>query len=161
MVSVAPDTRPDPIASSKVSDCVQGAVSWYGVFDVATIAEQARQARALSRDSADAPEWRLLGCFADRCKGGQIAAASPVTYVDAADPPMLLIVGTEDTTVPYHQTLEMAETLKVSGVQHELVVLPGVNHSLIGNTPEQTRNANLKALDATFRFIDRTMNVSR
>lgn len=74
---------------------------------------------------------------------------------------MLLIVGTEDTTGPYQQTLEMAEKLKAAGVKHELIVLPGINHSFIGKIPQQTRDANLKALDATFRFIDQTIdNVS-
>ncbi|MGO8925717.1 MAG: hypothetical protein ACLQU3_02305 [Limisphaerales bacterium] len=51
----------------------------------------------------------------------------------------------------------MAEKLKAAGVEHELIVLPGINHSFIGKTPEQTRDANLKALDATFRFIDKTI----
>jgi len=52
--------------------------------------------------------------------------------------------------------------LKSVGVKHELIVLPGVRHGLIGTTPEQTRDANLKALDATFRFIDETIgNASR
>jgi acetyl esterase/lipase len=156
--SAAPDTRADTIGSSKISDCVQGGVTWYGVFDIATIAAQARQDKAMSRDVPDAPEWRMLGCSARQCKEGQIAAASPVTYVDAKDPPMLLIVGTEDTTVPYHQTLEMAERLKAAGVPHELMVIPSVDHVFIGETAEQTREANLKALDATFRFIDETMN---
>lgn len=156
--SAAPDTRADTIGSSKISDCVQGGVTWYGVFDIATIAAQARQDKAMSRDVPDAPEWRMLGCSARQCKEGQIAAASPVTYIDAKDPPMLLIVGTEDTTVPYHQTLEMAERLKAAGVPHELMVIPSVDHVFIGETAEQTREANLKALDATFRFIDETMN---
>jgi acetyl esterase/lipase len=153
----APDTKSDSISSADVSDCVQGGVAWYGVFDMATIADQARKAKALSRDVAEAPEWRLLGCFGKKCRPKQIAAASPVTYVDRNDPPMLLIVGTEDTTVPYLQTLEMTEKLKSAGVKHELIVLPGINHSFIGKTLEQTRDANLKALDATFRFIDQTI----
>lgn len=156
--SIAPDTRPDPIVSSDVSDCVQAAVSWYGVFDMTTIAEQARQDKAMSRDVPDVPEWQLLGCFGnEKCSALQIADASPVTYVDRNSSPMLLIVGTEDTLVPYHQTLEMAEKLKSADVKHELIVLPGANHSLIGKTPEQTRDANLKALEATFRFIDETI----
>ncbi len=155
--SYAPGTKDDPITSSKVSDCVQGGVTWYGVFDMATIADQSRQDKAMSRDVPDAPEGQLLGCFGNKCKQEQIAAASPVTYVDRNDPPMLLIVGTEDTMVPYHQTLEMAEKLKAAGVKHELIVLPGINHSFIGKTPDQTRDANLKALAATFQFIDRTI----
>jgi hypothetical protein len=32
---------------------------------------------------------------------------------------------------------------------------------LVGKTPEQTRNANLAALEATFRFIDETMKAAR
>jgi acetyl esterase/lipase len=58
---------------------------------------------------------------------------------------------------PHQQTLEMAEKLKSAGVKHELIVLPGLNHSFIGKTPEQTRDANLKALVTTFRFIDQTI----
>ena len=157
MKSGAPDTRADTVASSNASDCVQAGVSWYGVFDISTIAAQARKEKALSRDVADAPEWRLLGCFASRCKKGRIASASPVTYVEASDPPMLLVVGDRDTTVPYHQTLEMAEKLRAAGVPYELMVLPGIDHDLLGKTPEATRDANLKALEATFLFIDRTM----
>jgi len=150
-----------PAGAAKASDCVQGAVAWYGVFDLATIAAQARRDKAMSRDVRDAPEWRFLGCFASKCKKGRIAAASPVTYVDANDPPMLLVVGDADRTVPYHQTLEMADKLTAAGVPNDLVVLSGVGHSFIGPTPEQTRDANLKALEATFRFIDQTLRARR
>jgi acetyl esterase/lipase len=52
----------------------------------------------------------------------------------------------------------MAEKLKAAGVPHQLMVIPGVDHVFIGKTPEQTREATLKALEATFRFIDKTMN---
>jgi acetyl esterase/lipase len=141
-----------------VSDCVQGAVTWYGVFDIATMASQAREENGSWRNVRDSPEYLMLGCFASECKAGQIAAASAVSYVNAQDPPMLLIVGAEDKTVPYHQTLEMAEKLKAAGVPHELIVIPGVDHGFIGKTLEQTREANLEALDATFRFIDKVMN---
>jgi acetyl esterase/lipase len=152
-----PDAKAAPNASPQVSDCVQGTVAWYGVFDFATIAAQARDDRAMSRDVPDAPEWRMLGCFAAECKDGQIAAASPVTYVDPKDPPMLLMVGNKDKTVPYHQTLEMAQKLKSAGVPAELIVLPDIDHGFIGPTAEQTRAANLKALSATFDFIDKVL----
>lgn len=150
-----------PVATANVSDCVQGSVAWFGVFDMATIAAQAKQDGAFSRDAADTPEWRLLGCFASECRNGQMAAASPVTYVGAKTPPMLLIVGDADKTVPYHQTLEMEQRLKAAGVAHELMVIPEADHMLVGKTPEQTRNANLAALEATFRFIDETMKAAR
>jgi dipeptidyl aminopeptidase/acylaminoacyl peptidase len=109
----------------------------------------------MSRGEPDAPEWQLLGCFANECKPEQMAAASPVTYVNAKSPPMLLIVGNDDRLVPYDQSLEMAEKLKAANVQHQLIVLTGEDHSFMGKTPEQTRDANIRALEATFAFIDR------
>lgn len=141
----------------KVSDCVQGAVAWYGLYDFASLTAQARQGSAISRDDPGAPEWRLLGCFQQACNKGQVAAASPTTYVGPRTPPMLLIVGDQDRLIPYQQTLGMAERLRAVGSPHRLVVVPGVGHSLLGKTVDQTRDANLKALDETFRFIDETM----
>lgn len=153
-LSLEPD---DGLNSSNISDCLQGGVTWCGAFDMATIANQSRQDKAMSRDVASAPEWQLLGCFGKNCSQDQIAAASPVTYVDPHDPPMLLIVGDQDTTVPYHQTLEMADKLNATGVKHKLIVLPGVSHYFIGKTLNETRDANLKALAATFEFFDQTI----
>jgi acetyl esterase/lipase len=144
-----------------VSDCVQGSIAWYGVFDIATLAAQSRQEDGSWRNVPDAPEYRMLGCYAEECKKGQIAAASAVSYVTAKSPPMLLIVGTEDKTVPYHQTLEMAERLKANGVPYELIVIPDVDHGFIGKTAGRTREANLRALEATFRFIDKIMDSAR
>jgi acetyl esterase/lipase len=181
----APESPAGTAAPSDVdvSDCVQASVAWFGVFDMATIQVQARQDGATSRDAPDAPEWRLLGCFAGQCSEGQLAEASPVAYVlpgcftgqcgegqlaaaspvahgNAQTPPMLLIVGDQDKTVPHQQTLEMAETLKQAGVAHELMVIPGAGHGFLGKTLAQTRDANLAALEATFRFIDQTMHAA-
>jgi acetyl esterase/lipase len=155
------DVSPDDIASSRVSDCVQGAVAWYGVFDMSTIAAQAKLDGAMSRDKKHAPEWRLLDCFKDQCSPGQIRSGSPITYVNKDTPPMLLIVGDADTTVPYHQTLEMAEALKAAGVHQETIVMPGINHGLLGSTSQATRTANQDGLNATIRFIDATIGSPR
>ncbi len=158
--------QPDiPFAPAKsdhnVSDCVQGSIAWYGVFDFATIVDQSKEDKTMARDSAGAPEWQLLGCFGKDCKPEQIATVSPVSYVDSNDPPMLLIAGDQDRVVPYHQTLEMAEKLKAADVKHELIVLTGSNHGFMGKNPQQTRDDNLKALSATFRFIDQTIGTSK
>jgi len=89
-----PDTSAAPITTSNVSDCVQASVAWYGVFDLATIATQAKQDKAMSRDDPKAPEWQLIGCFGNsRCDPKQIAVASPVTYVNRNDPPHVIDCG--------------------------------------------------------------------
>lgn len=51
---------------------------------------------------------------------------------------MLLVVGTEDKTVPRQRTHDMAEKLKAEDVPHKLLASPGLDHSFIGKTPEQT-----------------------
>src|SRR5262249_39824522 len=84
------------VAPAPSTDCVQAVVTWFGVFDFSTIQAQARETSKLSRETPDAPEWRLVGCFASECKRGQLAAASPISYTDANDPQMLLIVGDGD-----------------------------------------------------------------
>lgn len=155
-----PHSKPGEILDPNVSDCVQGAVAWYGVYDMATIAAQARIAGAVSRNNPDAPEWLLLGCFHNQCTPGQLRSASAVSYVNSNTPPMLLIVGNQDKLVPYQQTLEMAKALQAAGVKHELIIMPGMNHSLLGATPAATRKANLDALKATLRFIEHTIGPS-
>ncbi|MEO7102742.1 MAG: alpha/beta hydrolase [Gemmatimonadaceae bacterium] len=156
--SVVPDANNNVGTASDVSDCVQGAVAWYGVFDMSTITAQAKLDGAMSRADRTGPEWELLGCFGDQeCTPAQLAAASPVTYVNRTSPPMLLIVGSADKVVPREQTLEMSRRLDSAGVKHELIEIPEANHSLIGTTPQLTRDANLKALSATFSFIDKTI----
>ena len=152
-----PDSKASTTPEANVRDCVQGAVSWYGVYDMSTIAEQAARAGAMSRDAADAFEWLLLGCYKDRCSSEQLKSPSPVAYVNQNAPPMLLIVGDKDKLVPYYQTLEMDSVLNSADVKHELIVMPGMNHSLIGATYDATRDANLNALQKTLQFIDQTI----
>jgi hypothetical protein len=71
-----------------------------------TIADQSRKAKGLPRNVPETPDCQLLGCFAHQCKPDQLAAACPVTYVDRTSPPMFLIAGTEDTMLPYQESLE-------------------------------------------------------
>lgn len=157
----APPASDAASQSPKTPECLQGAVAWYGLFDFSTLAEQARNTSTISRDAPGAPEWRLLGCFATGCTAGQMAAASAVTYVDRRTPPMLLIVGDQDKLIPPEQTLEMADRLKAAGIAHRLDVIPGAGHSLLGKTLDETREANLRALDETFRFIDEVFKAPR
>jgi acetyl esterase/lipase len=54
--------------------------------------------------------------------------ASPVTYVSADDPPVLILHGAADDTVPAKQAVEFDAALKAAGVDSTLVVLPTVGH---------------------------------
>ncbi len=63
---------------------------------------------------------------------------------------MLIVHGGKDTTVSVKQAQDLYAALKAKGVKAELMVLPDVGHSFIGETPEATKRASLKALERTF-----------
>ena len=139
-----------PVADAKApveSDCVQAVVAWYGVFDVAPLAKNA---------VAPPPVARYLGCDAG-CPDDKIALASAISYVDRTDPPFLLIHGALDKTVAVSQSERFHAALQASAVKSQLIVLPDVDHSFVGNTAELTRSASLRALHATIDFFDATL----
>ncbi len=66
------------------------------------------------------------------------AEASPVNYVTADDPPMLLVYGFRDLTVPPHQGEYFHCLLRSAGVDSQLALLPGAGHAL-ARYPESTK----------------------
>jgi fermentation-respiration switch protein FrsA (DUF1100 family) len=54
--------------------------------------------------------------------------ASPVTYVNSGDAPMLLFHGTKDEIVPYEQAVDMVSALTKSGVPGRIELLLGAGH---------------------------------
>jgi acetyl esterase/lipase len=125
------------------SECVQGVVSWYGVFDFAPMIQRAEQAPVA-----------LLGCQSGAtCPADKIAAVSPLTYLDPKDPPFLLIHGEADKVVPAEQSRVAATRMMAAGVPVETIFMPGIDHSWIGKTPAETRKATLRAVNATFDWF--------
>lgn len=141
------DTGLDPAAGNDA--CVQGAVTWYGVYDFAGMN---------ATPDGNAAGSRLLGCDGP-CPADKIRAVSPVTYVDAKDPPFLLIHGDEDKTVPVAQSHLGEARLKAAGVPVEAIYIPHVDHSFIGGTPAETHAASMQALNATFAFFHKVLGV--
>ncbi|MGV2495286.1 alpha/beta fold hydrolase [Pelagerythrobacter aerophilus] len=136
------------------SDCAQGAVIWYGAFDLADSGEP--QGSALG----PAMRERVLGCQPDRCTA-EAVAASPITYVSKETPPMLLIHGTADTTIPIRQSEEMAARMRAEGASVDLVALPEAEHGFLGKTPDATRRHSRDALARSFAFFDRLVQQKR
>lgn len=54
--------------------------------------------------------------------------ASPVSYIEADDPPFLIIHGTVDMTVPASQSQELAARLQAVGVPVTLVMVQNAGH---------------------------------
>jgi acetyl esterase/lipase len=64
-----------------------------------------------------------------------LAAASPVTYVTADDPPFLILQGDADMLVPLEQSQILYDKLHAAGVPSELIVVRFAGHGFqqVGN----------------------------
>ncbi|MBI1346463.1 prolyl oligopeptidase family serine peptidase [bacterium] len=94
------------------SCAVQCAIPLYGASEVR---DSKSALWMLGKTQVEAPELYKL--------------ASPVTHIDAQDPPFLILHGTADTTVPVEQSENLAAALKEAGVEHELVIVEGAPHT--------------------------------
>jgi acetyl esterase/lipase len=157
LVGTACGNRPNPAAAfdtgereAEESACVQGIVAWYGVFDFGALVPSGS-----TGPDHTVPELlgRYLGCGADGCSANTVREASAINWVDAADPPFLMIHGVDDEVVSVEQSRAMNEALKKAGVHATLIEIPGVRHSFIGDTPDTTTNASRRAWDASITFI--------
>jgi acetyl esterase/lipase len=131
--------------------CVQGVVTWYGIFDLQLL-ERAELA-------AGSPTAAYLGCNPRTC--ALAAEASPVTHVDSSDPPFLILHGLGDQVVAAEQSRAMEKRLRDVGVAVQSDYFPGIGHSWIGATPADTRRASLAALNRTFGFIESLTQTGR
>ncbi len=116
---------------------VQCAVDLYGPADLSGRLDLAM----LGKSSAQAPEL--------------YRAASPVTYVDRDDPPLLILHGTADNTVPVDQSRLFAAKLKEVGARHELVIVEGAPHTF----HLQPKQADLRP--KVLGFFDRHLKSTR
>lgn len=143
--------RGDDKANAGQSECVQAGVSWYGIHDFAT----------MPKDAIPRAENLYLDCPPGQCPADRVWAASAVTHADPRDPPLLLLHGTGDKTVPVSQSEELAAKLKAVGAPYEITLFPGIGHSWMGKDAAETRAASLKAVNLTFDFFDRQLKGGR
>jgi acetyl esterase/lipase len=103
---------------------VAGIIDWYGIADVVDLLNGPNR-------KVYAVQW--LGSLPNR---EEIARrVSPLTYVRSGLPPVLLIQGDADPTVPYQHSVRLAEALTRAGVPNRLVTIPGGKHG--GFSPEE------------------------
>jgi len=69
---------------------------------------------------------QFLGCRGYAC-AGPLRDASPLTYVDASDAPMLLANSTHEV-IPLSQATEMAAAFRNAHVPFQLLEIPGTAH---------------------------------
>jgi acetyl esterase/lipase len=79
---------------------------------------------------------KLLGAPVEQAPD-KAKAASPMTYVSAASPPVLVLQGGNDDLVPAAQSRRLHAALDAAGVKNQLIVLDHVGHDgPLFSTPE-------------------------
>lgn len=136
---------PDPALAGRdgvrgVSDAVQSAVVWYGPSNFLTMRG--------THDAPDSPESLLVGGPVQELPG-ESAAASPVTYVSAGAPPILLAHGVEDRVVPATQSEELHDRLTALSGPVTLRLVPGADHCFVGADLDPLIDEALRHFEAT------------
>lgn len=103
------------------SSAVQAVCDWYGPTDFMDFGKE-------NRFSPASPEALLLGGPADLVSK-VTRAATPATYLSQETPPMLLIHGNQDGTVPFRQSEIFYEQLLANGTPVEFYELEGADHA--------------------------------
>ncbi len=105
----------------------------------------------LAADVIPPPSVPLVQAFigGDKVKlADDYRRASPLTYVDAGDAPLLIFHGTKDRIVPHSQAVKMGNAMSKAGIDGRVELLLGADHGW--GEPDRQRT-----IDATFRFFRR------
>jgi len=121
------------------------AVDFFGPTDLATWYRDAPGSRAaLLFGLGGTPEQ----------KPEAYRAASPVNFVERIKAPLLILHGDADTDVPVSQALEMADALKRSHKNYELIVIPGGDHGFVKKGQADAMQEAMRFLSARLGLVN-------
>jgi len=122
----APETHGELGEHTDTSPAVQAVYDLFGPTDLAAMDEDIPNADE-NELAAFSPITLLLGADPDD-RPDLAAAADPGHFVDADDPPFMIVHGTRDPLVPLSQSEYLAEKLDDADVENDLVVVEGGGH---------------------------------
>jgi acetyl esterase/lipase len=113
------------------SSAVCGVIDWYGPMNLLSLTAQHRPDSDKRPDDAMSWESSMVGAplQSDLARS---RAASPISYVHAAAPPIQIHHGTNDGQVPFAQSVEFVEAHRQVGGDVDLVVVEASDHFWTG-----------------------------
>jgi acetyl esterase/lipase len=93
---------------------------------------------------------RILAAFVDGPPNEKVEAcrrASPLTYINKGDAPMLSFYGSDDPLIPNDQAFQVANALDEADVPGRVEVLLGASHGWAGPELERTMAATMSFFD--------------
>jgi alpha-L-fucosidase 2 len=106
------------LAALRRSEQVAGVVGFYGIYDVPLWVKQ----------RGEVP--RNIALYLPDLGARSLEEASPVSYVRAKSPPMLLVHGSADKGVPVAQSERLCAVARPKDVGCELMVISGAPHGV-------------------------------
>ena len=113
------------------SSAVCGVIDWYGPMNLLSLSSQHLPDSDKRPDDPSSWESTMVGAPLQQAPD-LARAASPISYVHCAAPPIHIHHGTVDTFVPFAQSIEFVEALRAAGGSVELVTVEGADHFWIG-----------------------------
>ncbi|GAA4366285.1 alpha/beta hydrolase [Paeniglutamicibacter cryotolerans] len=131
---------------------VDAVIDVYGTSDLPRVAADFDAATRAVKGAAGSPHalW-LFGPGSTKALAedpAAAAAASPLTYASAGDPPFLMFHGAKDKTVSPSQTRILQDALLAAGVPSTRYVLPNAGHG----SPKAAWNSTV-LMDTMIRFL--------
>ena len=108
------------------SSRVQAVCDFYGPTDFLQM-DAHRLSDGQIHNVPDSPESKLVG-GPIQDNPDKVSRANPITYVDRSAPPFLIVHGTLDRLVPFHQSQLLAAALEAAGVSVTLHSVEGGGH---------------------------------
>jgi dipeptidyl aminopeptidase/acylaminoacyl peptidase len=105
----------------------------------------------IDHDAPNSPESRFIGAPIQQ-QPEKTQRANPIRYVTPDDPPMLLMHGEKDQTVPYNQSELLHAALEKAGVETTLYMVHSADHGfrdMLGDTPESLTKRVVEFFDRT------------
>ena len=100
-------------------------IDFFGPVDFLSMLEQVDQTHG--REEAEDNFRRLLG--ESPAKRPDLARlASPLAYINSANPPVLILHGEKDVAVPIQQSQDLSARLTQAGVSNQLLIVKGAPH---------------------------------
>lgn len=119
------------LGNAETSDRVRAAVDWFGPIDFATMDAQSQLNGfgSRNRNAATSFESMFFGASMPTVPD-RVKSANAATYITTDDPPMLLEHGTDDKTIPYQQSVVLANELTEALGQERVTlrILAGADH---------------------------------
>jgi acetyl esterase/lipase len=131
-----------------VSSRPDAVCNWFGPSDLMRMNDLPGR---IDHDAPNSPESRFIGAPIQQ-QPEKTQRANPIRYVTPDDPPMLLMHGEKDQTVPYNQSELLHAALEKAGVETTLYMVHSADHGfrdMLGDTPESLTKRVVEFFDRT------------